>query len=209
MVRKWVAKMLISMQNETDVSVQINSINDQSTTTDALLPIRVRENVLWGTTTAIWGAATPSWSSSQLIEQMRRFPATGLRCSFKQIQITQAYTAVYNSDTFGVANVNSTTKVATLTGALLWPTDSVDYYITFNSDNYEKQYLITAISSGQLTYQDPTTTQPTASNAQWVINGYPKGEIFNILSYVVYYAPLTSQSYRTYRTEQDSTGGNA
>ena len=280
MVRKWVAKMLISMQNETDVSVQINSINDQSTTTDPLLPIRVRENVLWGTTTTIWGGATPSWSSSQLIEQMRRFPATGLRCSFKQIQITQAYTAVYNSDTFGVANVNSTTKVASLTGGLAWPTDSVDYYITFNSDNYVKQYLITAISpavavftvssanatagavyqasngntytvtttisggltltttanglppvsgnltklsgtgdttivfssytytQGQLTYQDPTTTQPTASNAEWVINGYPKGEIFNILSYVIYYAPLTSQSYRTYRTEQDSTGGN-
>lgn len=209
MIRKWVTKMLLSMQNETDVSVQINSINDQSTTTDALLPIRVRENLLWATIYIPWNSNTPYWSNSQLIEQIRRFPATSLRCSFKQIQITQAYTVVYNSDTFGVANVNSTTKTATLTGAIIWPTDSVDYYISFDSDGYTKQYLITSLSSFVLTYQDALTTQPTAAGAKWLIKGYPKGEIFNILSYVLYYAPLTSQSYKTYRTEQDSTGANA
>jgi hypothetical protein len=208
MIRKWVTKMLLSMQNVTDVSVQINSVNDQSTTTNELFPIRVRENVLWGSSTIIWGVSSLLWSSSKLIEQIRRFPASSLRCSYKQIQITQAYTIVYNSDTFGVANVNSSTKVAALTGSLLWPTDSVDYYISFDSDGYTKQYLVTALSGSSLTYQDPTTLQPTASNAKWLIKGYPKGEVFNIVSYVIYYAPLTDQSFRTYRTEQDSTGAN-
>jgi len=209
MVRKWVPKILLSMQNETDVSVQINSINDQSTTTDALLPIRVRENVLWGTVSAIWGSVTPYWSNSQLIEQMRRFPAGGLRCSFKQIQITQAYTIIYNSDTFGVADVDSTTKTATILGALSWPTDAVDYYISFEHDNYAKQYLITSIVGSVVSYLDPSTTQPSDLGSKWLIQGQPKGEVFNILSYIVYYAPLTDQSYRTYRTEQDSTGANA
>jgi hypothetical protein len=137
---------------------------------------------------------------------MRRFPAGGLRCSFKQIQITQSYTNIYNSDTFGTANTNSTTKVATIVNN--WPADSVDYYISFDSDNYVKQYLVTAITTTQLTYLDPATTQPTQSNVKWLIKGYPKGEIFNILSYIVYYAPLTDQSYKTFRIEQDSTGGN-
>ena len=209
MVRKWVPKILLSMQNETDVSVQINSINDQSTTTDALLPIRVRENVLWGTVSAIWGTVTPYWSNSQLIEQMRRFPAGSLRCSFKQIQITQAYTIIYNSDTFGVADVSSTTKTATILGALSWPTDAVDYYISFEHDNYVKQYLITSIAGSVVSYLDPSTTQPSDLGSKWLIQGQPKGEVFNILSYIVYYAPLTDQSYRTYRTEQDSTGANA
>jgi hypothetical protein len=209
MVRKWVPKILLSMQNETDVSVQINSINDQSTTTNPLLPIRVRENVLWGTTTAIWGSLTPYWSNSQLIEQMRRFPAGSLRCSFKQIQITQAYTNIYNSDTFGTANVNSSTKTATLLGALSWPADSVDYYISFEHDNYTKQYLVTSVSGSNLVYLDPATNQPTDFGSKWLIKGQPKGEVFNILSYIVYYAPLTDQSYKTYRKEQDSTGDNA
>jgi hypothetical protein len=84
----------------------------------------------------------------------------------------------------------------------------VDYYISFDSDGYTKQYLVTALSGSSLTYQDPTTLQPTASNAKWLIKGYPKGEVFNIVSYVIYYAPLTDQSFRTYRTEQDSTGAN-
>lgn len=207
MVRKWVPKMLLSMQNETDVSVQISSINDNSTESDNLLEIRVRGNLLWGDIYSIWGSATPNWNDNSLIEQMRRFPAGGLRCSFKQIQITQSYTNIYNSDTFGTANTNSSTKVATIVNN--WPTDSVDYYISFDSDNYVKQYLVTAISSTQLTYLDPATTQPTQANVKWLIRGYPKGEIFNILSYIVYYAPLTDQSYKTYRTEQDSTGGNS
>jgi hypothetical protein len=206
MVRKWVPKMLLSMQNETDVSVQISSINDNSTESNNLSEIRVRGNLLWGDIYSIWGSATPNWNDNSLIEQMRRFPAGGLRCSFKQIQITQSYTNIYNSDTFGTANTNSSTKVATIVNN--WPADSVDYYISFDSDNYVKQYLVTAITTTQLTYLDPATTQPTQSNVKWLIKGYPKGEIFNILSYIVYYAPLTDQSYKTFRTEQDSTGGN-
>ena len=207
MVRKWVPKMLLSMQNVTNVSVQISSINDDSSAQDDLYVIRYRGNVLWGDASPTWGDDTPYWSYFNLIEEMRRFPVKTLRCSFKQIQITQAYTAIYNSDTYGSGVVNSTTKQVTITGT--WPTDVVDYYISFETDNYSKQYQITSRNSDTvLTYLDPSTAQPTGS-AKWVINGYPKGEIFNILSYVVYYAPLTDQSFKTYRSEQDSSGGNA
>lgn len=279
MVRKWVPKMLLSMQNVTDVSVQISSINDDSSASDDLLEIRYRANVLWGDQNVIWGNDIPNWSYFNLIEQMRRFPAGGLRCSFKQIQITQAFTAIYNSDSFGVGNVNSVTKQVALAGG--WPPDSVDYYIAFESDNYVKEFQITAIAAptavftvtaanatagavyqasngnlytvtstisggvtltttatgapplsgtltktsgtgdatitfsscvftaGALTYLDPATAQPSGTGLKWVIRGYPKGEIFNILSYILYYAPLTDQSYKTYRREQDSNGENA
>jgi hypothetical protein len=195
------------MKNVTNVSIQITSINDNSTITDDLLEIRVRTNLLWGNLYAVWGSQTPNWNDNSLIEQMRRFPAGGLRCSFKQLKITQSYTNIYNSDTFGIASTNSSTKVATLTAN--WPADSVDYYITFNTDGYNRQYLITNISTTSLTYLDPSGSQPSLSGVKWLIKGYPKGEIFNILSYVVYYAPLTDQSYRTYRTEQDTTGANS
>ena len=91
-----------------------------------------------------------------------------------------------------------------------WPLDIMDYFITFTTDGYTKEYQITArVDDNNLTYLDPSSLEPSGSNVKWLIRGYPKGEIFNILSYILYYAPLTDQSFKTYRTEQDSNGGNA
>jgi len=208
MVRKWVPKMLLSMQNVTNVSVQISSTNDDSSAARDLLQIRYRGNVLWGDPEPIWGEETPLWSYFNLIEEMRRFPAKSLRCSFKQIEITQAFTNIYNSDTYGTGTVNSTAKTVDISGT--WPLDIMDYYITFETDGYVREYQITTRNdSNTLTYLDPATQQVSGAGVKWLIRGYPKGEIFNILSYILYYAPLTDQSYKTYRTEQDSTGGNA
>lgn len=208
MVRKWVPKILLSMQNVTNVSVQISSINDDSSSVQDLLEIRYRNNVLWGDATPIWGDDIPYWSYFNLIENMRRFPAGGLRCSFKQIQITQAFTIIYNSDVYGTSTVNTATKTATLASS--WPSDILDYFISFETDGYVKEYQITAFNgTTEITYLDPSTLQPGGAGIKWVVRGYPKGEIFNILSYVLYYAPLTDQSYKTYRSEQDSDGGNA
>ena len=208
MVRKWVPKMLLSMQNVTNVSVQISSINDDSSASNDLLEIRYRGNVLWGDPEPIWGEDLPYWSYFNLIEEMRRFPAKTLRCSFKQIEITQAFTNIYNSDGYGTGTVDSALKQVTLVGD--WPTDILDYFIYFDTDGYTKGYEIIARNTNNiLTYLDPATSQPAGTGVKWLIKGYPKGEIFNILSYVLYYAPLTDQSFKTYRTEQDSTGGNA
>jgi hypothetical protein len=207
-VRKWVPKLLLSMQNVTNVSVQIRSINDDSNASKDLLEIRYRGNVLWGDPEPVWGLDAPYWSFFNLIEEMRRFPAKSLRCSFKQIEITQAFTIVYNSDTIGTGTVDNALKTVTLSGD--WPADLVDYLIYFETDGYSKGYeIVSRDSNNQITYLDPSTLQPSGTDVKWVIRGYPRGEIFNILSYILYYAPLTDQSFKTYRTEQDTSGGNA
>lgn len=207
-VRKWVSKMLLTLQNSTNVSVQINSINDDSSGAVPLFPIRYRGNVLWGDPAPLWGAELPYWNYTNLIEEMRRFPAGTLRCSFKQIEITQAFTNIYNSDSYGAGVVDSASKQVTIVED--WPLDVVDYFITFETDGYVKEYQITARNSATvLTYLDPSGAQPSGASVKWLIKGYPKGEVFNILSYILYYAPLTNQTYRTYRSEQSDTGGNA
>lgn len=208
-VRKWVPKILLSMQNLTNVSVQIRSINDDSSARRDLLEIRYRGNVLWLDPEPVWGEDLPYWSYFNLIEEMRRFPAKSLRCSFKQIEITQAFTNIYNSDSVGAGNVDSTLKTVTLPSGE-WPSDLLDYFIYFETDGYTQGYEITARNSNTvITYLDPATLEPTGSDVKWVIKGYPRGEIFNIFSYIIYYAPLTDQSFKTFRTEQDQTGGNA
>lgn len=207
-VRKWVPKILLSMQNVTNVSVQISSINDDSSAEKQLLEIRYRGNVLWQDPQPVWGQETPYWSFFNLIEEMRRFPAKTLRCSYKQIEITQSFTIIYNSDDYGTGTVDNASKKVTISG--VWATDVEDYFISFETDGYEKQYqIVSRDNDNEITYLDPISNQPSGTDVKWIIRGYPKGEIFNILSYILYYAPLTDQSFKTYRTEQDSTGGNA
>ena len=213
-VRKWVPKILLSMENVTNTSAQIISINDNSSKEANLKEIRFRGNSLWGDPAPIWGAETPYWSYFNLIEEMRRFPATNLRCSFKQIKITSAFTIIYNSDSLNTvisANALLGTNTVTLNGSgIEFPSDVADYYIYFDSDNYTNGYLIqTRDSDTQLTIQDSLFTAPVANNLKWVIKGYPKGELFNILSYVLYFSPVSDQSYKTWRNEQDSSGANA
>jgi hypothetical protein len=209
-IRKWVPKILLTLQNKSNVSVQIYGVNDNSSKQSALKEIRYRNDIAWGDPIPIWGVTDIKWSFFNLIEEMRRFVAGSLRCSFKQIIITQAFTNIYNSDVYSSATVNGTTKTATLTGTTYaLPADIKNYYISFDDDNYTKNYLITARNSNtQLTFLDTGGTAPTGTK-KWLIRGQPKGEIIDILSYVLYFAPLTDQSFKTWRNEQDSTGENA
>ena len=207
-MRKWVPKMLLTMENVTNTSAQIISINDNTSAEKNLKEIRFRGNVLWGDPNPIWGADTPYWSYFNLIEEMRRFTATSLRCSYKQIIITQAFTIIYNSDTNSLGSVVTASRTVTLSGAT-WGNDVVDYFIYFEDDNYEKGYqILSRDSDTQITYLDSGSTSLDGTK-KWIVKGYPKGEILNIIGYVLYFAPISSHSYKTWRNEQDSTGENA
>lgn len=209
-VRKWVPKILLTLQNKSNVSVQIYGVNDNSSELSPLKEIRFRGDTVWGDPRPIWGVTNLLWSFFNLIEEMRRFLATTLRCSFKQIVITQSFTNIYNSDSYAQATVNATAKTAALISSPFpLPADIQNYYISFANDDYVTNYLITARNSDStLTFLDPTAIAPNGVE-KWLIRGQPKGEIVDILSYIVYYAPLTDQSYKTWRTEQDSDGTNA
>lgn len=209
-MRKWVPKILLTMENVTNTSAQIISINDNTSAEKNLKEIRFRGNVLWGDPNPIWGNDLPYWSFFNLIEEMRHFPATTLRCSYKQIIITQSFSIIYNSDTNSTATVNTATRTATLDNATFsWADDIVDYFIYFANDNYEKGYQIQSKNSAtELTYLDSGATTVNGSH-KWIIKGYPKGEILNILGYVLYYSPLSTTNFKTWRNEQDSTGENA
>jgi hypothetical protein len=206
-VRKWVTRISLVAKNETNVSLQINSNNDDNRKTKALVPIRFRGNVVWGDELVTWGDITLVWNYDGLIEEWRRFPAGVLRCSYKQIEITNAYVIVANSDTQGTATLNNTAKTVYLDGAptTTWNTDLIDYYISFESDGYTKQFLITDRTDDTLTVSDASNQMPTGTQ-QWVISGYPRGEVMHLLGYTLHYAPLgkTQEAFSS-----SKTGANA
>jgi hypothetical protein len=182
LIRKWVPRFYFKAKNKGDLSLQINSINDDHRSTKACKPIRVR-------------------SYTGVIEGFRRMPAGGLRCSYKQLELTNAKVVITNSDTLGLATISA----STVTIAGTWPTDPIDHVIAFETDSYVTEYPITARTATQLTV---TGAPGNAVGKKWVIRGYPKDEKLEFHSLTFTYLPI-SNSQRAYQATVTDTGANA
>lgn len=207
-VRKFVSKILMTLSNISNLAVQINSINDTKSS-QALKQIRHNSNVLWGDPDPAWMLDEIIWNKTGLIEEKRNFPSPGLRCNYKQIQITNAYTVVANSDTYGTATLDFAAKTMTLDNlSSTWPTYAVDYFISFEDDNYTTQFLITGRTSNTvIVFADSGGIAPKSGSYKWLVKGYRKDEAFELLSYVIHYKML-SDSQKSFQGTDD-TGANA
>jgi hypothetical protein len=199
-VRKWVPKLLLTATNQTNVSIQVNAFNDDGKITRPLREIRWRRNFIWGDSDFVWGNPSCVWNAEGLIEEGRRFPARGLRLSYLQLEVTNSYTVITNSDTIGSASFNNGLSMATLDSAAIsdWPEDSVDYFVSTEADNYTKQYKVVARTNDTLQLLNIASDLPTGSY-KWEMKGYKKGEILNLLSLCLHYANMSS-SQKTFET---------
>jgi hypothetical protein len=217
-VRKWVAQILTTIKNISSVSVLITSNNDDSSVEDALKEIRFRDTCVWGQEDVIWETDTIKWASFGLIEQRRRFPAGGLRCSYKQIRITNAFTNIFNSESYGTVTIDRTAKTATLDDpSMVWPTYLLDYELCLQGSQAEPTYttynlpIVGRISDTVIQLLDPSNRLAIEWNTinfsenKWIIKGKPKGEILQLMSFVLYYSPLTP-TQRTYQGTPSETG---
>lgn len=204
--RKWVPRILISAANTTNLSLDIRSSNDNNRVRGELRPIRYKNNITWGDTLPVWGDPSALWNKQGLIEEWRRFPAGGLRCNYKQVIFENALVNIIDSDLLGLATVNPATNTATLGGSFQWLPDIVDYYISFEHDNYTREFQITARTSTTVTYEDSSNADPAAAgNYKWVLRGKPKGEVLQLNGYVIHWAYI-SKSHTPFSSS--SLGGN-
>lgn len=205
-MRKIATKILVTAKNVTNVSIQVTAINDDGKLKRPLKEIRWRRNFVFGDPEFVWGNPDCVWNSEGLIEQWRRMPAKGLRFSYIQIDITNSYTAITNSDTIGKASFVNSSKTVILDSSTVsaWPLDCVGYFITTEVDGYSRQFQITARTNDTLTVLDPQNQLPIGS-LKWVINGTKKSEVLNLLSYNIHWANL-SKTQNTFETGQ--SGGN-
>jgi hypothetical protein len=202
--RKWVPSVSVVCKNDTNLSLQVRSINDDGRRTGDLKPIRFRGNVVWGEADIYWGDPDVIWNYQGLIDETRRMPSQHLRCEYKQIQLTNAQVAIVSSDTIGEVIVSNSASTAILIDAasFSWPSSSVDYYIAFETDDYTKEYLVTARTDDTLTFSDSDSTAPDIATSKWVLRGTPKGEVLHLISYTINYAIFgqTQQAYRSGNT---------
>ncbi len=185
-LRKYGTWLDIQCANRTNLSLQPISINDDGRVIENLKLIRFRGNILWGDPTVTWGDPEIAWNKQGTIEVSRRFPGKSLRFSHKQIQLTNAYCVIDNSDLLGTVTVNATTKTAVLNlGAATWSAAYVGYYISFAND-LTVDYLITAVTDTTVTYSDAGNTSLTQAGVEFEVKGYPKDEIMDLLAYSIW-----------------------
>ena len=204
--RKFVPRILVSAANSTNLSLAIHSSNDNNRVQGDLKPIRYTANSTWGDSLPIWGDAQAIWNYQGIIEEWRRFPAGGLRCNYKQVTFTNAKVILFTSDMIGTVSVNPATKTATLGGSFTFPAGIVDYYISFENDNYTKEFQITTATTTTVVYDDPDDEGPSLAGLyKFSILGYPKGEVLYLNGYVIHWA-LISKSHTPFSSA--SLGGN-
>jgi hypothetical protein len=211
-IRKFVNRITFQAKNDSNTSIQINSINDDNRSFKQLKPIRWRGNVVWGDPLIVWGVTDVVWGLDGSVEELRRFAAGELRCNRKQIQITNALINIIKSDDYGTATVDAVAKTLTLNSST-YPlpdfTNLIDYYVSFSSDSYTANYkILTRVSDQEFTYQDNLSTSSSSATAKWVIRGYVKDERLHIIKYVIEFTPLTD-SQLPYSSSPSYTGANA
>jgi hypothetical protein len=193
--RKWVPKLNINAQNQSTVSLLLESSNDNTGAYEPMVPVIDNSNIAWGDPTIPWGDPTALWNLLPIISHWRHFPATrqGIRCMYKQVRLTNAFVEIENSNDLGPVSINAVTGVVTLLShpAKVWLDQAINYFIAFEHENYEFNYLITNISGADITINDSANTLTPSSSALWKIRGFKKGDILNLSNFALAYAPIT------------------
>jgi len=206
--RKMPTRVLLTIANSGNTTVQINAIRDDGRNNSACKPIRVRNDFVWGDDEFVWRTSTFIWRGAGLIEQWRRFKAKALRLATLQLVITNGFSEITNSDTLGLATISGAGNTATLTAPNKWPLNCEDYYLATEVDGYVKEYLIDSrISDTQISIIDPLNDFPSGSK-KWVIRGKKKGEKLQLLGFNIHWANV-SQTQETYDSSAEATGKNA
>lgn len=194
--RKYVSQVNVTCDSETNLSMDLISNSDDGLRISDLAPIRYRGKVLWGDEDLVWGDPNIVWNKRGLVHEKRRMSSNAIRCNYKSINLKSAKLVITNSDLLGKASVNLNGKLIVLKSAgKRFPNKSVGYFITL-VDNITKKYRdefeILAVSGDTITVSDPNNllailSLDTVNGNEWVIRGYPKNEILNLLNISLVY----------------------
>lgn len=180
--RKYVPLVTVACDATTNLSLQITSDSDTGRIYGDLRPVRSKAILPWGVDTVYWGDLGIPWNVGGLIHEKRRMPHGNLRCNYKSLIFTNAKVALVSSDKLGLASINGSLKTLTLNGGLSFSPSSPGYFVALAQDGYVLEFEISGVSGGQLVLLDPLERLVNATNMAWVVRGYPKGEVLNLLN---------------------------
>lgn len=208
-VRKWTPKVIITLKNRGDASLQVFSDRDLENRPKKCREFRKRSEAAWAAPGIVWGDPVLWASEAALYEEIRMLPVPGLRCSYRSLWFQNSFAVISKSDSLGLAALNATLKTLTLnTVGNIWPTDVLDLYLAFPDSQgiYSRKFLITArTSSTVLTFSDASNLTATNAATAWQLMGVAKGNVIEVQSLVLPYTLLDS-TQGVFRPGQE--GGN-
>ncbi len=205
-VRKYVSRILVKARPRLDINaemtLQIYGENDDSDSEHELVHVFFERFYPWGTAAVQWGDPRLWAPLRNIIDVWRRFPAGKLRCEYKQVRFEPAFVNVYLSSVIGAATIATSGNYKTLTLASgSWPEDIVNYYVSPESDGYTANYLVVErTSSTVIKVLDTSDTLETGSAQQYVVRGYLKESLINLIEYTLEHT-LLSSSQQPYQGE--------
>lgn len=207
--RKYIPLVSVVCEATTNLSLQITANTDSGRKYGLLKPIRTKSTIVWGTSGIYWGTPGIYWNArGGVVHHKRRIPAGSLRSTYMSLIFTNAKVAIVSSDTLGTVDVDGTANTATLTtGGVNFSNSLVGYYISFAADGYVAEYAIASVSTNVATLSDLSNTLPTTTDTAWVIRGYPRGEVLNLLNATINYE-MFGPTQATYTTSQSGEVGS-
>jgi hypothetical protein len=201
LVRKMNNRLIVTQKTHGSISTAVWVDRDLAGSPRLCKEIKYPSGATWGMPGVLWGDPILYSPDPALRKDFRMIPVPGLRCDYRQLYVQNAFTIITKSDNLGTATLNAATKVLTLddlTQAL--PADLLDYYVSFpdGAGAYTNSFLITAATATSLTFSDATNLAPASGSTKWVIRGFAKGEVMELHSLDIPFAPLgtTEAPYR-------------
>lgn len=141
-INKWVNRVTLSGNGQTNLDLQINSYDDSSIKPKALAPISFKSGLIWGDEMWVWGDENDVWELEQRFSQTRHTRSGKIRCKRKQLEVTNAIVKISESfDTLpnSRVTVNAALKTATVIDPSLvyMPSDSIGDTIYINEIPFE------------------------------------------------------------------------
>lgn len=131
-----------------------------------------------------------------------RFPAGGLRCSYKQLSIESGIAVLYKSDTNGVGVTSNSTSTLYVAGAPFTGSSAeFGWYVFLSHDDYQTAYPIVSSSTDTLVL---ATAPPTLASVEWVVRGIPKRMLWNLINYEIGFTVMG----KTQTPVAEGSGGN-
>lgn len=207
--RKYIPLVSVICEATTNLSLQITANTDSGRKYGLLKPIRTKSTIIWGTPGIYWGAPGIYWNArGGVVHHKRRIPAGSLRSTYMSLIFTNAKVAIISSDVLGTVDVDGTANTATLTtSGVDFSNSLIGYYISFAGDGYVTEYAISAVSTNVATLSDLSNTLPNYTDTAWVIRGFPRGEVLNLLNATINYE-MFGPTQATYTTSQSGEVGS-
>lgn len=202
--KKWVPKIILNAENISNLSLDIFSSNDNDGLFIPIKPVLEKGNIFWGDPSIIWNVTNLRWNYLRTTSAMRRFNSSSLRCQYKQLKFTNAYTQIISSRSFtlpSLATVDKGLKTVSLDDYpnTDWGIQIEELFISFSDDDYVSEFRIIDNKDGVLTLDDSSGNLRNLSSIDWKINGFNKNEFFSLLDYSIDFSYLTA-SYKSFRS---------